>query len=51
MAWITKKSGTMQIERRDEPYLTEAIKEDFRTRMFPRYPDKQACTIPLLHAI
>ena len=51
MAWITKQSGTMQIERRDEPYLTQAIKEDFRGRMFPRYPDKQACTIPLLHAI
>ena len=51
MAWITKQSGTMQIERRDEPYLTQAIKEDFRGRMFPRYTDKQACTIPLLHAI
>jgi NADH-quinone oxidoreductase subunit E len=51
MAWITKNSGTMQIERRDEPYLTAEIRKDFETRMFPRYPDKQACTIPLLHAI
>lgn len=51
MAWITKNSATQQIERRDEPYLTPAIKADFEKRMFPRYPDKQAATIPLLHAI
>ena len=51
MAWITKNSGTMQIERRDEPYLTAAIRKDFEQRMLPRYPNKQAATIPLLHAI
>jgi len=51
MAWITKNSGTMKIDRRDEPYLSAAIKADFETRVLPRYPTKQAATIPLLHAI
>lgn len=51
MAWISKPSGTQQIDRRDEPYLTDEIKKDFEDRVFHRYPDKQAATIPLLHAI
>lgn len=51
MAWITKNSATMKIERRDEPYLSAAIKKDFTDRVLPRYPNKQAATIPLLHAI
>ncbi len=51
MAWITKNSATLKIDRREKPYLSDAIKKDFQERMFPRYPNKQAATIPLLHAI
>jgi len=51
MAWITKNFGSMKIERRAEPYLTAEIKKDFEQRMIPRYPSRQAATIPLLHAI
>ncbi|MEM1356327.1 MAG: NADH-quinone oxidoreductase subunit NuoE [Planctomycetota bacterium] len=51
MAWITKNSGTMPIERREEPYLNDAIKQHFEEEYIPRYPNRQAATIPLLHAI
>jgi len=51
MAWITKNSGTMQIDRRPEPYLTDAVKERFEKEIIPRYPTRRAATIPLLHAI
>ena len=34
----------MQIPRREEPYLTDEIKQDFTDRVLPRYPEKQAAT-------
>ena len=51
MAWIVKNSGTQQIERRDEPYVTDARKKDWKKPLLPRYPTKQAATIPCLHDI
>jgi NADH-quinone oxidoreductase subunit E len=51
MAWITKPSGQMQIERRAEPYLTAAMREDLTKRIIPRYETKLACTMPALHMI
>jgi NADH-quinone oxidoreductase subunit E len=51
MAWITKPSGQMQVERREEPYLTDAMREDLRTRIMPRYETTLACTMPALHMI
>lgn len=50
MAWITKPSATMKIERRDEPYLSPAL----RQRLDPivaRYERKQGALLPCLHAI
>ena len=51
MAWLTKQSGTMQIERRDTPYLTDELKAQLEKDVLPRYPTKQAATLPALHAV
>lgn len=51
MAWITKKSGSMEIERRPEPYLTEAIKQMITRVYLPRYETRRGALIPTLHAV
>lgn len=51
MAWITKQSGTQQLERRAEPYLSDAFKQAFETQYAHRYPSRRAMALPLLHAI
>ena len=51
MPWIVKPSGTQQIERRDTPYLTEAMRAELEAETLPRYPTKQAATLPALHAV
>lgn len=51
MAWIAKNSGTMQIERRDEPYLTDAMKAQLEEAVIGRFPTRQAATLPVLHAV
>ena len=51
MAWITKNSGTMQIERRDEPYLTPQMRQHLETEVLTRFPTKRAATLPVLHAL
>lgn len=51
MAWITKNSGSMQIERRAEPYLTGAMKERLTRDMLPRYEVKAGALLPCLHEV
>jgi len=51
MAWLTKNSGTAKIERRSEPYLTDAMRKDLSERVVPRYANKQGATLPCLHMI
>jgi len=51
MAWITKNSAGMQIETRDEPYIDDALQKDMTDNVLPRYPTKQAATLPILHRI
>lgn len=51
MAWITKQSGTMQIARREEPYLTAAMKDELKKKIIPRYETRLGCTMPGLHLI
>jgi NADH-quinone oxidoreductase subunit E len=51
MAWITKNSGTMTVERRETPYLDDELKHEVETTYAHRYPTRQAMTLPLLHAI
>lgn len=50
MAWITKNSATMAVERRDEPYLDEPMKAELES-VVQRYPTRQAASLPVLHAI
>lgn len=50
MAWITKNSATMTVERRSEPYLDEAMKAELEP-MVQRYPSRQAASLNVLHAI
>ena len=51
MAWITKNSGTMTVERRSEPYLDDALKARLEAEVLPKYPTKMAATLPVLHAV
>jgi NADH-quinone oxidoreductase E subunit len=51
MAWITKNSGGMQIEKRSEPYLTAALKDKLSRETLPRYENKMGALMPCLHAI
>jgi NADH-quinone oxidoreductase subunit E len=51
MAWITKNSGSMQIERRAEPYLTPAMRERLTREILPRYEVKAGALLPCLHEI
>ena len=50
MAWITKNSGTQPIDRRDEPYLDEQLKQQLEA-VVARYPKRQAASLPVLHAL
>ena len=51
MAWIVKNSATAQVELRDEPYLDDELKAELEAQVLPRYPTRQAATLPVLHAI
>lgn len=51
MAWITKDSAGTKIERRDEPYLTGAMKQMLSEKYIPRYATKHAVLLPALHTI
>jgi NADH-quinone oxidoreductase subunit E len=51
MAWLVKPSATTQIPRREEPYLTPAMRDELAQRYIPRYETKLACTLPALHMI
>lgn len=51
MAWITKNSAAQKVERRSQPYFTDAMKSDLRDRVLPRYENKQGALLPCLHTI
>jgi len=51
MAWITKPSGTMRVERRDEAYLTEEMRRELLETIVPRYETSLAALLPALHMI
>jgi NADH-quinone oxidoreductase E subunit len=51
MAWITKNSATAQIEKRDQPYLTPAMRQDLSNRVLPRYEQKKGSLLACLHAV
>lgn len=51
MAWITKNSANMKIDRRAEPYFTAEMKQELADIILPRYATKRAATLPCLHMI
>ena len=51
MAWITKNSGSMVVDRRDQPYLSDEIKQQLENGVVAQYPDRQAATMGVLHVI
>ncbi len=51
MAWITKPSATTKISKREEPYLTEAMREELTGKILPRYETKHGALLPALHMI
>ena len=51
MAWISKNSGTMKVEKRAEPYLTPAMKQDLTSRILPRYENRMGALLPALHLV
>ncbi len=51
MAWITKPSGTMAVEQRSEPYLTEDMKNSIRETYLPRYETSKGALLPTLHKL
>ncbi|MDX2147298.1 MAG: NADH-quinone oxidoreductase subunit NuoE [Planctomycetota bacterium] len=51
MAWITKNSAGMKVQRRAEPYLTSAMREELTRTILPRYETKHAALLPALHMV
>lgn len=51
MAWITKPSATMNVQKRAEPYLTAAMRETLTREILPRYERRQAALLPALHMV
>jgi NADH-quinone oxidoreductase E subunit len=51
MAWISENRRTAVVETREQPYLTEEMKQHLREKYFPRYPTKRAVLLPALHYI
>ena len=51
MAWIVENRRTQVVERKDTPYLTDALKAEISHTYFPRYPTKRAVLLPALHAV
>ena len=51
MAWITKNSATMEIPRRDEPYLSDEIKSTIRDTILPKYESSMGAILPALHEV
>lgn len=48
MPWITKDSANTQIPRRDEPWLTDAMRDQITSVYLPRYEKKQGALLPTL---
>ena len=49
MGWTVKPSATTQIERRDEPYLTDEMKKHYESVVVPRYEKRMGALMPILH--
>lgn len=51
MAWITKDSAGMKVERRAQPYLSAEMRKSLTEKYLPRYANKQGALLPALHMV
>lgn len=51
MPWITKDSAGHEIERRDEPYLTDSMRTTLLETYRPRFETAHGALLPALHMI
>jgi NADH-quinone oxidoreductase subunit E len=51
MAWIVQDRAHEQIERRAEPYLTEAMKQQLEREVIPKYEWRRAALLPVCHTV
>lgn len=51
MAWITKDSANTKVERRAEPWLTDAMKKYASEEILPRYEVKKGALLNVLHLV
>jgi NADH-quinone oxidoreductase E subunit len=51
MAWITKNSGGVKVETRDQPYLTQAMRDRLSRDILPRYETRLGALLPCLHEV
>ena len=51
MAWISKKSAQMQIEAREEPYLTPKLIEKITKEIMPKYATSKGALMTTLHEV
>lgn len=51
MAWISKNSATERVEKRDEPYLTDAMRSELLETYRPRFETGMGALLPALHMI
>ena len=49
MAWQIKPSATTAYEKRDEPYLTEAMQKRYTADLLPRYEVTRGALMPILN--
>ncbi len=51
MAWTVKPSATMQIPRREAPYVTAEMMDRYRAEILPRYETRLGALMPILHDV
>jgi NADH-quinone oxidoreductase E subunit len=51
MAWTVKPSATMEIPRRSEPYLSDAMLAMYRSDILPKYETLHGALMPVLHDV
>ncbi len=50
MSWIAEDRRSARLEF-GQPLLTDAMKQHIASVLFPRYPTKRACLLPVLHLV
>ncbi len=51
MGWIAKQRGTMEIDRRPEPYLTSDMRDHLEREILPRYETRRGALLSTLHEV